>query len=84
MPLKQRINFHSCHMTSESEIVVMGYIYASGFSLTAQQSFFNVHLCVYGDGLLSYFDRGVHVLWFQSLPIYLEIRHRAVAKTVIF
>ena len=21
-----------------------------------------------GDGLLSYFDRGVHVLWFQSLP----------------
>ena len=22
-----------------------------------------------GDGLLSYFDRGVHVLWFQSLPL---------------
>ena len=22
-----------------------------------------------GDGLLSYFDRGVHVLWLQSLPL---------------
>ena len=36
--------------------------------MTAQQSIFNVHLCVDGDGLLSYFDRRVHVLWLQSLP----------------
>ena len=51
---------------------------------TAQQSFANVHLCVDGDGLLGTYYGSRQPIMASVVSIYLEIRHRAVAKTVIF